>query len=99
MAITAATTERRRARAAGPDRLTVVMLTVAAFLTVLALLTWQLRATPGSRTDPLIVHRRVYETRIVETLVGPARGGSSVTQSVSSSGAAASAPAAATRVS
>jgi hypothetical protein len=36
----------------------------------------------------MIVVRRVYETHVVETVVGAARGGNSVTQSVSSSAAA-----------
>lgn len=69
-----------------PDRLTVVMFTIAAFLAVLALLAWQVRVTSSGRTHPSIVLRRVYETRVVETLLGSSRGGSSVTRSVSASG-------------
>jgi hypothetical protein len=99
MATIAATTERRPSMAAGPDRITVVLFTVGAFLAVLALLTWQLRAAPVPRADPVIVHRKVYETRVVETLIGPAKGGPAVTQSVSSSGSSAVAPVATTRVS
>jgi hypothetical protein len=86
-------------RASGPDRLTVVLVSIAAFLLVLALLADQLRSssTPLARR-PVIVLRRVYETRIVETARGfsaAGAGGTSVTQSVSSSGSAA-APAAPT---
>jgi hypothetical protein len=91
MATAAATT--RRPGAAGPDRLTVVLLTLASVLAVLALLAWQLRAGPTVHTSPAKVVRRVYQTTIVETVVGPSqRSGSSVTQSVSSSGSS-SAPA------
>jgi hypothetical protein len=98
MVTAAATTRRKTSRAGGPDRLTVVMYALAAFLAVLALLAWQFRATPSGHTRPLIVLRRVYETRVVETRVGSPAGSSSVTQSVSSSGSAASlAPAPTTR--
>jgi hypothetical protein len=88
---TAATTRRRGV--AGPDRLTVVLLTLASVLAVLALLAWQLRTSAAVRTSPARVVRRVYQTTIVETVAGPSqRNGSSVTQSVSSSGSS-SAPA------
>ena len=77
----------RRRRSVGPDRLTVVLLSVAAFLVVLALLAGQLRSAGAhSATRPVRVLRRVYETTVVETVVGASGGGSSVTQSVSSSG-------------
>jgi hypothetical protein len=71
-------------------------LTVAAFLAVLALLAWQMRSAPPPRPRPVIVLRRVYETRVVETVIGPPGGTSSVTQSVSSSGSASSVAAAPT---
>jgi hypothetical protein len=88
---TAATTRRRGV--AGPDRLTVALVTLASFLAVLALLAWQLRTSAAGRISPANVVRRVYQTTIVETVVGPSqRNGSSVTQSVSSSGSS-SAPA------
>ena len=88
---TAATTRRRGV--AGPDRLTVVLLTLASVLAVLALLAWQLRTSAAGHTRPANVVRRVYQTTIVETVVGPSqRNGSSVTQSVASSGSS-SAPA------
>ena len=82
---TAATTRRRGV--AGPDRLTVVLLTLASVLAVLALLAWQLRTSAAGRMRPANVVRRVYQTTIVETVVGPSqRNGSSVARSVSSSG-------------
>lgn len=88
---TAATTRRRGV--AGPDRLMVVLLTLAIFLAVLALLAWQLRSSATVPMRAAKVVRRVYQTTIVETVVGPSqRNGSSVTQSVSSSGSS-SAPA------
>jgi hypothetical protein len=96
----AATIEMRRSRATDPDRLTVMLLTLAAFLVVLALLASQFKVTAAGRAGPLILHRRVYETRVVETIVGPSGGGSAVTQSVSSSGSTATvAPPPITRVS
>ncbi len=107
----AAATDVRRARAGrrarthfGPDRLTVAMLTVSAFLFVLAALATQLHATPVPARHRMIVVRRIYQTRVVVTITGQggagagSAGGSSVTQSVSSSGSAA-APAPTTRVS
>ncbi len=82
--------------ASGPDRFTVWLLSCAAFLVVLALLAGELRG-PAPRTahKPVVVLRRVYETRVIETVRGPAGGGgggTSVSQSVSSSGSAAPAP-------
>jgi hypothetical protein len=72
-----------------PDRLTVWLLAGAAFLAVLALLAGQLRAgAPRTATASVVVVRRIYETRVVET--GPSAsggaGGTSVSQSVSSGG-------------
>lgn len=88
---TAATTKRRGV--AGPDRLAVALVTLTSFLAVLALLAWQLRAGIAVHMTPAKVVRRVYQTTIFETVVGPSqRSGSSVTQSVSSSGSS-SAPA------
>lgn len=99
---TAAETERAPLRAAGrgsgkrgrpasgPDRLTVGLLTLAGFLVVLSLMASQLR--PASRTGTVrhvLVTRRIYQTTVVETVRAPSGttgGGSSVTQSVSSSG-------------
>lgn len=71
----------------GPDRLTVVLLTLASVLAVLALLAWQLRTSAAVRVRSAKEVRRVYQTTIVETVVGPGqRSGSSVSQSVSISG-------------
>jgi hypothetical protein len=64
----------------------VILFSVAAFLAVLALLAGQLRsgAAPAA-PRPVILIRRIYETRVVETV--PGRGsGTSVSQSVLSTG-------------
>ena len=94
----AAATEALPARASrstrkrfGPDRLTVALLTVSAFLLVFAMLATQLRAAPAPAHHRVVLIRRIYETRVVQTQGGQgaagAAGGNSVTQSVSSSGA------------
>jgi hypothetical protein len=93
MATAAPTTRTRRRGVPGPDRLTVVLFTLAGFLSVLALLAWQLRTSAAVHMTPAKVVRRVYQTTIIDTVVGPSRqSGASVTQSVSSSGSS-SAPA------
>jgi hypothetical protein len=98
MAMAAATTEpqparpdarRRPKRGAGPDRITVLLLSLAAFFAMLALLATQLRmAGPVTRARQVVVLRRVYQTTVIER-VPPnvrAKGGvSSSTQSVSGS--------------
>jgi hypothetical protein len=106
MQVSGATTELRlpRARARTPDRLAVMLFGAAAFLVVLALLAAQMRSGVQPAGPRTVVLRRVYSTRIVETVIGPAPGGAkaaaSVTQSVSSSGGSpAAAPVAATRTS
>ena len=93
---TVATTSPRRATAAGADGVTVTLLTLAAFLAIFALLAWQVRSAPAQSRHRVIVLRRVYETRVVETVIGAARGGSTVTQSTSSSAPASSVSAAPT---
>jgi hypothetical protein len=79
----------RRPAVPGLDRLTVVLFSLAAFLVVLALLAGQLRGAASHRASrPVLVVRKIYRTTVVETLdggSGPA--GTSVSQSVSSSGA------------
>jgi hypothetical protein len=83
-------------RSAGPDRITIYLLSLGAFLAVLALMAWQLRSAPTPPARPVVVLRRVYQTKVVETVIGAAKGSGGVTQSVSSSGATvpvASAPA------
>jgi hypothetical protein len=73
-------------RATGPDRLTVVLVSLAVFLGLLAFLADQLRgAYSGHQSPRTVVLRRVYETTIVQTIPGPGSG-TSVSQSVSSSG-------------
>jgi hypothetical protein len=91
-ALGATATRRRSGRgpaAPGLDRLTVVLFSLAAFLVVLALLAAQLRgAASHGAPRPVLVVRKIYRTTVVETLTGgsgPA--GTSVSQSVSSSGA------------
>jgi hypothetical protein len=79
----------RRPAVPGLDRLTVALFSLATFLVVLALLAGQVRgaASHGASRSVLVV-RKIYRTTVVETLnggSGPA--GTSVSQSVSSSGA------------
>lgn len=63
-----------------------MLFSVAAFLAVLSILARQLPATEH-RPVPVVL-RKIYRTTTVETIVGSAaRGGTSVSQSVSSSGA------------
>lgn len=76
----------RRVTGAGPDRASVMLLSAAAFLAVLALLAWQVRATPATTArQRIVIVRHVYQTTVVETIKG-AGSGTSVSQSVSSSG-------------
>jgi hypothetical protein len=86
--------QRARPRG-GSDRWTVMLLTIAAVLTVFALLVWQLPATRPSASSPVRVLRKIYRTTVVETVRGGGGpSGTSVSQSVQSSGASlASAPA------
>ncbi len=72
-----------------------MLLSVAAFLVVLALLASQFQAAAAAPKPRVMVMRRVYQTRVIETVVGAARSGPSVTQSVSSSGAPSASAAAA----
>jgi hypothetical protein len=80
---------RARPRAgAGPDRASVMMFALAAFLVVLALLAGQLSSAPArSAPRPVIVLKHEYRTKIIETIGGSGPGGTSVSQSVSGSGA------------
>lgn len=70
----------------GPDRISVILLSLAAVLVVLALLARQLNASssPPAPRPQVVVHR-IYRTTVVEQVPGRA-GGTSVSQSVSSSG-------------
>jgi hypothetical protein len=74
-----------RTIATEPDRLTVALLALAGFLAVLALLASQLRTASPTPLPRLAVLRRIYVTRVVETVPG-GKGASSVTQSTSSTG-------------
>jgi hypothetical protein len=77
---------KRRAASTGADRLTVVLVSLALFLGLIAFLADQLRgAYSGHHSPRVVVLRRVYETRIVQTIPGPGSG-TSVSQSVSNSG-------------
>ncbi len=97
MSTVATSPRRRRSGTPGPDGITVTFLTLAAFLSILAVLAWQVRSAPARPAHRTIVLRRVYETRVIETVAGgTGRGGSTVSQSVSSSGSASSQPSAPT---
>lgn len=77
---------RRRTVRPGPDRISVMLFGLAAFLVVFALLATQLQAHSAlQRARPVLVLRRIHRTTIVETIPG-SRLGTSVSQSVSSSG-------------
>jgi hypothetical protein len=85
----------------GADRLTVVLLSLAAFLSVLALLGAQMRAAAAShpRAPRAVLVRRIYQTTVVETTAGAGAGPPAVTHSVSSSGGGSIVAAPATRTS
>jgi hypothetical protein len=78
------------------DRLTIAMVSLAAFLTVLALLTTQLgHADSGRRSARAVLLRRVYETTVVERVPASSSASSSassVTQSVSGASAPTATP-------
>jgi hypothetical protein len=77
----------RRRSAGGPDRLTVVLFSLACFLALLALLSSQLRAASTS-PRPVVVLRKIYRTTVITTIAGgTGPNGTSVSQSVSGSGA------------
>ncbi len=79
--------ERLDAARRGPDRLTLVLLTLAAFLVVLALLASHLRPTAApASAHPVVVLRKIYRTRVIASAPGSGPAASSITQSVSSSG-------------
>src|SRR5947209_20337450 len=81
------TRRRGGAGASGLDRGSVILFSLAAFLAVLALLAWEMRpSSPTFARRREVVVRRVYETTVVETIKGSSGSGTSVSQSVSSSG-------------
>jgi hypothetical protein len=72
----------------GPDRVSVALFSLAAFLAILALLASQLSGGVGHVRPAPAILRKVYRTTVVERVL-PAgtggRGGASVTQSESGS--------------
>jgi hypothetical protein len=84
--------------AAVTDRLSISLFSLAAFLAVLALLAGQIRAaSEPSKPHPVVVMRKIYRTTVIETIKsGSGPTGTSVSQSVSSSGGGAPAMAAPT---
>ncbi len=91
---------RRWGSPASSDRLTVVLCSVAAFMVVLALLAHQLPPPSYGRSNPVHVLRKIYRTTVVETIAGGSGpSGTSVSQSVSSSGTNRTAAAPTTRTS
>lgn len=78
------------------DRATVVLLSIAAFFIVLALLARALPAASYADSRPSPVLRKIYRTTVVETIAGGSGPGrTSVTQAVSGASPS-SAPAAPT---
>lgn len=84
---------RRRPAGRVPDRVSVMLVGLAAFLVILALLAGQIRgpATSGYPTRE-VVKRRIYVTTIIDSTSG-ARAGTSVSQSVPSPPSTYAAPA------
>ena len=90
----------RRRGSGGPDRLTVMLFTIAAFLVVLALLAHQLPTANYEASHPVPVLRKIYRTTVIETIVGSSGpSGTSVSRSVSSSGSTGAAAVPTTRTS
>ena len=103
-AMAAATmTDARPARHAGPDRTSLALFSLTAFLLVLALLGTQLQVPrPAAAAPRPVIVRRVYITTVVEKVPAgvsapPPR--STVTQSATPAPASAPAPAVVTRTS
>lgn len=97
---TASRAGRRRRGRSGADRLTVFLFSLAAFFVVLTLMAGRLPAGRAAATHQVTVLRKIYRTTVIETIAGgsgPA--GTSVSQSVSSSGSATPVSAPATRTS
>ena len=98
----AATTDARPTRRSGPDRISLALVSVTAFLLVLALLGTQVQAPRPAPTPRPVIVRRVYVTTVVEKIPAgvsapPAR--STVTQSATAAPASAPAAAVVTRAS
>jgi len=67
---------------------TVILISAAVFLVVLAFLASHLQPTAKPLAHRMVVVRRIYKTTVVETIRGGGSG-TSVSQSVSSSGSGA----------
>jgi hypothetical protein len=94
MAEHAATLSRLHRARGGPDRVTVMLVTLAAFLAVFAILAARLRVTaaPAAASSPrVVVLRRVYRTTVIDDGRSAGRG-RAATVSVSTSGSAPTAP-------
>jgi hypothetical protein len=97
----AATLPRLDRSRGGPDRVTIMLLTLAAFLAVFAILAARLQVTPAPAPAPsprVVVLRRVYRTTIVDD-GRPYGRGRAATVSVSTSGTAPTTPPPTTRTS
>jgi hypothetical protein len=77
---------------------TVALLSLAAFLGLLALLAWQVQPATLIPARRVALVRRIYQTTVIETVIGT-RGGSTVTQSTSVSVGSYAAPPVTTRTS
>lgn len=80
---------RRAASRGGPDRLSIALFSLALLLILLALLAHQVSAAGPAKAARYTLVRKIYRTRVIETIIGP--GPSGVTQSVASSGSVSSA--------
>ena len=88
----AATLTRLDRARGGPDRVTVMLVAVAAFLAVFAILATRLRATAAPAPAPrVVVLRRIYRTTVIDDGRSAGRG-RAATVSVSTSGSAPAAP-------
>lgn len=70
----------------GPDRVSVALFSLAAFLAILALLASQLSGGGGQRRTVPVVLRKIYRTTVIERFLPAGTGGhpgSSFTQSES----------------
>jgi hypothetical protein len=97
---TASRAGRRERGRSGADRLTVCLFSLAAFFVVLTLLAGRVPSVTAGSAHQVTLLRKIYRTTVIETIAGgsgPA--GTSVSQSVSSSGSATPVSAPATRTS
>lgn len=90
-------TAGRSARAAsrgGPDRLSIALFSLALLMILIALLAHQFGTGGAAKAAPRVtLIRKVYRTRVIETIIAPGPSSApTVSQSVASSGAVASAP-------